>query len=236
MAGDLLEAPPGLSLRHLSRKLTRSIHSKAASDLWKRRAELEDTLRHQWFRNLPGDSPAQPDSYRGHGEWLHCLPSKWETALLDPVFRLGLYPAPGTGQRCGRTPPRGERSDSTSWTHVVDTPPAAPKAYIPEDMIESETCSPSLPSKRPLRPPLSKQRLSLTRYNLMANLPRAVFDPFTGQMSTLLNDRGPSSGSMLSQLRSTQSPQSTVLPRTSPRRARQMQGIWPKGRLQPTGP
>ena len=111
MAGDLMDAPQNLSLRHLSRNLTRSIHSKAVSDLWKQRPELEDTIRYQWLRNLPGDSPAQPDSYHGHGEWLHCLPGRWETTLLDPVFRLGLgqferlgYLAPGTGQRCGRTP------------------------------------------------------------------------------------------------------------------------------------
>ena len=113
MAGDLMDALQGLSLRRHSRKLTRSIHSKAVSDLWKRRAELNDTIRYQWLQNLPGDSPARPDSYHGHGEWLHCLPGKWETTLLDPVFRLGLsqrlgYPAPGTGQRCGHTPPGGQ--------------------------------------------------------------------------------------------------------------------------------
>ena len=113
MAGDLSDPPPGLSLRHLSRKLTKSIQSRAISDLWKRRAELGDTLRHQWIRNLPGDAPARPESYHGHGEWLHCLPGKWETTLLDPVFRLGLnqrlgFPAPGTGQQCGRTPPGGK--------------------------------------------------------------------------------------------------------------------------------
>ena len=34
MAGDLTDVPPGLSLRHLSRKLARSINSKAVSDLW----------------------------------------------------------------------------------------------------------------------------------------------------------------------------------------------------------
>ena len=117
MAGDLMDAPPGLSLRHLSRKLTRSINSKAVSDLWRRREELSDTLRYQWLRNLPGDSPAQPDSYHGHGEWLNCLPGKWETTLLDPVLRLGLsqrlgYPAPGTGQQCGRTPKGGHVLDS----------------------------------------------------------------------------------------------------------------------------
>ena len=89
-------------------------------DLWKRRAELGDTLRHQWIRNLPGDAPARPESYHGHGEWLHCLPGKWETTLLDPVFRLGLnqrlgFPAPGTGQQCGRTPPGGKRCP-----HILD--------------------------------------------------------------------------------------------------------------------
>ena len=68
MTGDLLEAPAGLSLRHRSHKLTPSIHSKAVSDLWQRKADLDDTLRHQWFRNLPGDNPTQPESYHGHGE------------------------------------------------------------------------------------------------------------------------------------------------------------------------
>ena len=120
MAGDLSDPPPGLSLRHLSRKLTKSIQSRAISDLWKRRAELGDTLRHQWIRNLPGDAPARPESYHGHGEWLHCLPGKWETALLDPVFRLGLnqrlgFPAPGTGQQCGRTPTGGKQC-----SHILD--------------------------------------------------------------------------------------------------------------------
>ena len=120
MAGDLMDAPPGLSLRHLSHKLTKSIHSRAVSDLRRRRAELSDTIRHQWLRNLPGDSPARPDSYHGHGEWLYCLPGKWETTLLDPVFRLGLnqrlgFPAPGTGQQCGRTFPGGKRCQ-----HILD--------------------------------------------------------------------------------------------------------------------
>ena len=104
---QVISSQPQLhSLRHLSRKLTRSIYSKAVSDLW-RRADLEDTLRRQWLRNLLGDNPTQPDSYRGSGEWLHCLPGKWETALLDPVFRLGLcqrsgYPAPGPRGKTAR--------------------------------------------------------------------------------------------------------------------------------------
>ena len=114
------DTPPPLSLRHLSRKLTKSIQSRAISDLSKRRAELGDIFRHQWVRNLPGDAPARPESYRGHGEWLHCLPGKWETTLLDPVFRLGLcqrlgFPAFGAGQQCGRTPPGGKRCQ-----HILD--------------------------------------------------------------------------------------------------------------------
>ena len=36
MADDLLEAPAELSLRHFSRNFTRSIHSKAVSDLWRK--------------------------------------------------------------------------------------------------------------------------------------------------------------------------------------------------------
>ena len=145
MAGDLLDAPPGLSLRHLSRKLTKSIHSKAVSDLWQRRADLSDTIRHQWFRNLPGDSPARPDSYHGHGEWLHCLPGKWETALLDPAFRLGPargprrgYPAPGTANSAAE-PPRGESVASTSLTPMDDMLHAAPRGFTLADTIASET-------------------------------------------------------------------------------------------------
>ena len=102
----------------------------------------DDRSRHQWLRNLPGDSPTQPDNYHGHGEWLHCLPGKWETTLLDPVFRLGLsqrlgYPAPGTGQQCGRTP-RKANNVSISLTPMGDTPPAAPKGCTLADMIASE--------------------------------------------------------------------------------------------------
>ena len=108
MAGDLSNPPPGLSLRHLSRKLTKSIQSRAISDLWRRRDDLDATLRHQWIRNLPGDAPARPESYHGHGEWLHCLPGRYETTLLDPVFRLGMNQRPGLS--CpGHRP--------TVWTH-----------------------------------------------------------------------------------------------------------------------
>ena len=78
--------PPGLSLRHLSRKLTKSIQSRAISDLWKRRADLGDALRHQWIRNLPGDAPARPDSYHGHGEWLHCWPASGRPLSLTLSF------------------------------------------------------------------------------------------------------------------------------------------------------
>ena len=60
-----------------------------------------------------GDNPARPASYHGHGDWLHTLPGRWETTLLDPVFRWGLqhrlgFPAPGAGQKCGRTPQGGK--------------------------------------------------------------------------------------------------------------------------------
>ena len=198
MAGDLLEAPVGLSLRHLSKKLTRSIHSKAVSELWQRRTDLEGTLRRQWLRKLPGDSPAQPDSYHRHVEWFHCLPGKWETTLLDPVFRLGLcqrlgYPAPGTGQRCGRTPP-GVNNANASWILMGDMQPVAPKVYTPDDVTGSGTLSPSLPGKPVSQPPLNRPCWSLIKSSRTVNLPKAVSDPSIVQTSTSLSPRGPNCG------------------------------------------
>ena len=95
------------------------------------------------MRNLPGDAPARPESYHGHGEWLHCLPGKFETTLLDPVFRLGMnqrlgFPAPGTGQQCGRTP-RGARDAHTSWTHTAGMLLAVPRDSTLADMTGSGT-------------------------------------------------------------------------------------------------
>ena len=152
MAGDLSEAPPGLSLRHLSRKLTTSIHSRAVSDLWRRRADLDATLRHQWLRNLPGDSPARPESYHGHGEWLHCLPGKWETTLLDPVFRLRLnqrlgFPARAQDNNVDE-PPRGANDASTSSILMADMLRVAPKGSTPEDTTAFGILSPNLPGKQ----------------------------------------------------------------------------------------
>ena len=90
MAGDLSKPPPGLSLRHLSRKLTKSIQSRAISDLWKRRAELGDTIRHQWIRNLPGDAPARPESYHGHPLLA------WQVGDHPPRSSLSPWPQPTT--------------------------------------------------------------------------------------------------------------------------------------------
>ena len=145
MEGDLLETPAGFSLRHLSRKLTRSIHFKAVGDLWRQRADLDNAFRHRWLGNLQGDSPTQPESYHGHGEWLHCLPGKWDPTLLDPVIRLGLcqrfgHPDPGMDQRCGRPPTRGANSARTFWTHAANMRHVAPKGYTPEDMIAAGIC------------------------------------------------------------------------------------------------
>ena len=102
MARGRLEAAAGLRLRHPSHKLTRSIHSKAVSDLWRRRADLSETLQYQWPRDPGHPSPTRQLPWTRGSR----LPGKWEATLLDPVFRFGLcqrlgYPAPGTGQRCG---------------------------------------------------------------------------------------------------------------------------------------
>ena len=114
MASNLADAPPALSLRHLCRKLTHSRDSAAINAFWLRRAELPEPLCHAWLRNLPGENPARPEAHRGQGDWLHALPGRWSTTLLDPVFRWGLkqrlgFDAPGAGEPCGRTPPRGKR-------------------------------------------------------------------------------------------------------------------------------
>ena len=120
LAGNLVDPPQGLSLRHLSRKLTHSRDSAAINALWLRRAELSETLRHAWLRNLPGDNPARPEAHHGQGDWLHSLPGRWSHTLHDNVFRWGLQqrlgmPAPGAGEPCGRTPPGGKRCN-----HLLD--------------------------------------------------------------------------------------------------------------------
>ena len=81
---------------------------------------MAKTGRAQRYRQVPMASkpprrysPAQPDSYHGHGEWLHCLPGKWETTLLDPVFQTGSQPeirlpCPGHGPTMRESPPGGQ--------------------------------------------------------------------------------------------------------------------------------
>ena len=113
VAGNLDDPPQGMSLRHLSRKLTQSRDSAAINAFWLRRQDLPTRLRHAWLCNLPGDNPARPATYHGHGDWLHTLPGRWETTLLNPVFKWGLqhrmgFQAPGAGFKCGRTPQGGK--------------------------------------------------------------------------------------------------------------------------------
>ena len=237
MAGDLSDPPPGLSLRHLSRKLTKSIQSRAISDLWRRRADLDATLRHQWTRNLPGDTPARPESYHGHGEWLHCLPGKFETTLLDPVFRLGMnqrlgFPAPGTGQQCGRNPPGGKRCQ-----HILDS-----------FGRHAACCTKGLHTRR-------HDRIR----DLLTKLARQAGMTATAEQAMLIPDQiredgQPAPGSVRPIHRADvhiiepqgselwlgrQNPhcraRSPCCPRTSPRRDDKMQGIWPERRLQPSG-
>ena len=147
----LSDAPPGLSLRHLSRKLTTSIHSRAISDLWWRRADLDATRKHQWLRNLPGDSPARPESYHGHGEWLHCLPGKWGPHSLiqssEWVSTSDSDFLPRAQDSNVAEPPRGENDANTFSILMADMLHAAPKDSTPEGMIALETSSLSLPGK-----------------------------------------------------------------------------------------
>ena len=113
LAGNLDDPPQKMSLRHLSRKLTHTRDSTAINAVWLRRQDLPARLRHAWLCNLPGDNPARPATYHGHGDWLHTLPGRWQTTILFPVFRRGLQhrmrlPAPGARFKCGRTPQGGK--------------------------------------------------------------------------------------------------------------------------------
>ena len=120
LASNLVDPPQGLSLRHLSRKLT---HSRAAIQ---RLSTLCGFVVLSFLRRSamlgcatclgttrPGRKPTQ-------GDWLHSLPGRWSHTLLDNVFRWGLQqrigvPAPGAGEPCGRTPPGGKRCN-----HILD--------------------------------------------------------------------------------------------------------------------
>ena len=61
--------------------------------------------------------------------WRHVThpAGRWETTLLDPVFRWGLqhrlgFPAPRAGHKRGRTPQEGKPANraATSWMSLVD--------------------------------------------------------------------------------------------------------------------
>ena len=151
LAGDLDDTLQGMSLRHLSRKLTQSRDSAAINAFWLRRQDLPARLRHAWLCNLPEDNPARPATYHGHGDWLHTLPGRWETTLLDPVFKWGLqhrmgFPAPGAGFKCGRT--RGANPAMPYSTTLDDTQDFATKVFTQDDTIWCATTSPKWPARR----------------------------------------------------------------------------------------
>ena len=200
LAGNLVDPPPGLSLRHLSRKLTHSRDSAAINALWLRRAELSEPLRHAWLRNLPGDNPARPEAHHGQGDWLHTLPGKWSTTLLDPVFRWGLqqrlgFNAPGAGEPCGRTP-QGVSDATTSLTRLAGMLVFATKGSIHADMIECVITLLWWPARRDSQHRLNKTCLCRVRPWTVVSLPRAVSDPSTVRTCTSLNQRVPNSGLM----------------------------------------
>ena len=130
LAGNLEDPPQGMSLRHLSRKLTRPRDSAAINALWLRRQDLPTRLRHAWLCDLSGDNPARPATYHGHWD---TFPSKRETTILDPVFRWGLqhrmgFPAQEAGRKRGRTPPAGQTLAIRFWMNWVDMPAACSAA------------------------------------------------------------------------------------------------------------
>ena len=194
MAGDLSEPPPGLSLRHLSRKLTKSIQSRAISDLWKRRTELGATIRHQWIRNLPGDTPARPGK----------LPWTWGVAPLlarqvgdhSPRPSLPTWPQPTTWIS-------GPRSRTAMWPHPPGGASADPYGR------HATCCTKGLHTRRHdrIRDLIAKlaRQAGLTATTEQAMLipdqiqadgqaARAVLGPFTVLMCISLNHKAMSCG------------------------------------------
>ena len=131
LAGNLDDPPQGMSLRHLSRKLTHSRDSAAINALWLRRQDLPARLRHAWLCNLPGDNPARPATYHGHGEWLHTLPGKWETTILnlssDGACNTDWDSRPQALAASAVAPPKGANPAITSWMNLAGMPASAIK-------------------------------------------------------------------------------------------------------------
>ena len=166
VAGNLDDPPPGMSLRHLSRKLTQSRDSAAINAFWLRRQDLPTRLRHAWLCNLPGDNPARP----------------WESTS---VFKWGLqrrmgFHAPGAGFKCGRTP-QGESLAMLSWTSLDDTRACAIKGYT-LDAVRDHIAK--VARQAGLTAQIEQKMLIPKR---TANPPRAVCGPFIEQTCTLSN-------------------------------------------------
>ena len=76
LAGNLDDPPQGMSLRHLSRKLTQSRDSAAINAFWLRRQDLPARLRHAWLCNLPGDNRPGLQQRPPGGQTLQCYPQR----------------------------------------------------------------------------------------------------------------------------------------------------------------
>ena len=113
VAGNLDDPPQGMSLRQLSRKLTQSRDSAAIN------AFCFDDKTSPLVFDTPGSAtflgttrPGRPPTMDTVTGSTPCQADGRHT-LLDPVFRWGLqhrlgFPAPGAGQKCGRTPQGGK--------------------------------------------------------------------------------------------------------------------------------
>ena len=85
----------------------------SCNELWAKKQTLPDTVRFAWMHNLPGDEPAQPQEFQGHGFWLRRLPRGSSTSLPDCVFRWGLQPRLGS-RSLARTA-RLQRHPGRTW-------------------------------------------------------------------------------------------------------------------------
>ena len=238
----LWASPRCLSLRHLSRKLTKSIQSRAISDLWKRRAELGDTLRQS----------VDPQSTRRCAGPAGELPWPWRVAPLL-ARQVGDHP-PGS---CLQT--WTQSNDWDSLPQERDSSAAAPRRGA------SDASTSSIPTAGMLRVALKglhTRRHDRIQRDLIAKLARQAGLTATTEQAMLIPDQiqedgQPAPGSVQTHpivltlkctLLSRRAPSSgwtlkihtvnidlDVRQGTSPRRNGEMQGIRPAQWLQPTG-
>ena len=124
--------------------------------------------------------------------------------------------------------PQGASDATTSLICLAGMLVFATKGSTRADVIECVITLPWWPARRDSQHRLSKTRLCRVRPWIVVNLPRAVSDPSTARTCASLNQSVPNSGLTCA---------FTLRPacdaRTSPRRADEVQSLWPETRVRP---